>query len=226
MLRVGLTGGLGCGKSTVAGFFREWGGEVIEADELGREVMEPGREAFDGIVRHFGPEVVLPSGQLDRARLAQLAFGEGRLDELNAIVHPAVLNAQMRWMEAVRARNPQAVAVVESAIIFEVERDALARGDRDSVMAEWRRRIDRVVVVTASEELKLARYVARVCPDGHGREQALADARRRLAYQIPDDEKVRRADFVIDNSGDLNHLREQTLEVWKSLQHCATMSAS
>ena len=153
MLRVGLTGGLGCGKSTVAQLFREWGGEVIEADELGREVMQPGHEAFDGIVRHFGPEVVSSDGQLDRAWLAQLAFGEGRLQELNAIVHPAVLHAQMRWMEAVRARNPQAVAIVESAIIFEVERDARARDDSDSVMAEWRRCLDCIVVVTASVAL-------------------------------------------------------------------------
>lgn len=226
MLRVGLTGGLGCGKSTVAGFFREWGGEVIEADELGREVMEPGHDAFDGIVRHFGPEVVLPSGRLDRARLAQLAFVEGRLDELNAIVHPAVLGAQMRWMEAVGVRNPQAVAIVESALIFEVERDALARGDRNSVMAEWRRCLDRIVVVTAPEELKLARYVARVCPDGRGRAEALADARRRLDYQIPDAEKALRADFVIDNSADMNHLHEQAQAVWKLLQHRATMFSS
>jgi dephospho-CoA kinase len=223
MLRVGLTGGLGCGKSTVAQLFREWGGEVIEADELGRAVMQPGQEAFSLVVERFGQEIVLPSGQLDRARLAQLAFGEGRLEELNAIIHPAVLHAQMRWMETVGVHNPQAVAIVESAIIFEVERDALARGDRNSVMAEWRCSLDCIVVVTAPEELKLARYVARVCPDGRGRRQALADARRRLEYQIPDEEKARRADFVIDNSGDLNRLREQTEAVWKILQQRATM---
>lgn len=226
MLRVGLTGGLGCGKSTVAGLFREWGGETIEADELGREVMQPGHEAFSLIVERFGKQVVRPDGQLDRARLAQLAFGEGRLQELNAIVHPAVLGAQMRWMESVRARRPQAVAIVESALIFEVERDARARGDRNSVMAEWRRCLDRIIVVTAPEELKLARYVDRICPNGCGREQALADARRRLNYQIPDNEKARQADFVIDNSGDLNDLREQALEVWKILQYRATMFAS
>ena len=113
MLRVGLTGGLGSGKSTVAGMMRELGGRVIEADALGRTLMEPGQEVYEEIVRAFGPEVVGADGRLNRARLAEFAFQGGRLNELNAIVHPAVIRAQQVWMDEVFATDFRAVAVVE-----------------------------------------------------------------------------------------------------------------
>ena len=153
MLRVGLTGGLGSGKSTVAGYLRALGAEVIEADELGRALMQPGQSVYAEIVRTFGPGVVLPDSRLNRPMLAELAFQGGRLNELNAIVHPAVIAAQQRWMEQVFARDPAGVAVVESALIFEVQRDARARGEKESVLADWRRRIDRIVVITAPDDL-------------------------------------------------------------------------
>jgi dephospho-CoA kinase len=218
MLRVGLTGGLGSGKSTVAGFLRALGAEVIEADELGRALMEPGQPVFAAIVRAFGQEVVGADGRLNRARLAELAFQGERLNELNAIVHPAVIAAQHRWMEAVFQRNPAAVAVVESALIFEVERDARTRGERETVLADWRSRIDRVVVVTAPDEVKIARYAARISPDGGARQAAEADARRRLAHQIPDAEKAARADYIIENNGNINALRAQVQALWQRLK--------
>ena len=86
---------------------RELGAQVIEADALGRELMEPGHAVYDEIVARFGREVVSPDGRLNRARLAELAFRDGRLQELNAIVHPPVIEAQRRWMEEVFARDPQ-----------------------------------------------------------------------------------------------------------------------
>lgn len=218
MLRVGLTGGLGSGKSTVAGYLRELGAEVIEADELGRALMEPGQDVFAEIFRVFGPEVVSPDGRLNRARLAELAFQGGRLNELNAIVHPAVIAAQRRWMDSVFARDPNAVAVIESALIFEVERDARARGEKETLLADWRRRIDRVIVVTAPDELKIARYADRICPSGPGRKVVEADARRRLAHQIPDAEKAARADFVLENAGDQAALRAHVTEMWGGLK--------
>ena len=135
-------------------------------------LMEPGQPVYAEIVRAFGPEVVDPDGRLNRARLAELAFARGRLQELNAIVHPAVIAAQQRWMDEVFARDPAAVAVVESALIFEVVRDARARGEKRSLLADWRRRIDRIIVVTAPDELKIARYVARVSPTGPAGEAA------------------------------------------------------
>jgi dephospho-CoA kinase len=218
MLRVGLTGGLGSGKSTVAGILRELGAQVIEADNLGRTLMEPGQQVYADIVRTFGPDVVAPNGRLDRAKLATLAFQCGRLNELNAIVHPAVIAAQRQWMDSVFANDPAAVAVIESALIFEVERDARARGESETILADWRRRIDCIVVVTAPDDLKIARYAARISPSPAGRTIAQDDARVRLAHQIPDAEKASSADYVLDNKGDEASLRTQVEALWQRLQ--------
>jgi dephospho-CoA kinase len=225
MLRVGLTGGLGSGKSTVAGYLRELGAEVIEADALGRALMEPGQKVFEQIVQQFGPEVLAADGRLNRARLAQLAFGGGRVQELNAIVHPATVEAQARWMQEVFARDPAAVAVIESALIFEVVRDARARGETDTALADLHRRIDRVIVVTAPDELKIVRYAARISPAEQGRAAAAGDARARLAHQIPDAEKAAQADYVLDNSGDTASLRAQVEQVWRELKAESNKSA-
>lgn len=236
MLRVGLTGGLGSGKSTVAGYLRELGAEVIEADVLGRALMEPGQKVFEQIVQRFGLEVLTADGRLNRARLTQLAFNEGRVQELNAIVHPATIDVQARWMKEVFARDPAAVAVIESALIFEVVRDAKARGETDTALADLHRRIDRVIVVTAPDELKIARYAARTS-EGRGAadlgdrsssaewKAAAADARARLAHQIADTEKAAQADYVLDNSGDTDALRTQVERVWRELKAESNKSA-
>ena len=218
MLRVGLTGGLGSGKSTVAAFLREFGAHVIEADALGRQMMQPGQPVYNKIVSTFGPEVTRPDGQLDRPRLADLAFRGGRLNELNAIVHPAVISAQQKWMQEIYEQDPGAIAVIESALIFEVVRDAIARGDNQSVLADWRNRIDYVVVVTAPDEAKISRYVGRLNLTGPARDAALADAGLRLAQQIPDPEKIAQADFVIHNGGDKAALYDQVTALWQSLK--------
>jgi dephospho-CoA kinase len=218
MLRVGLTGGLGSGKSTVATMLRGFGAHVIEADALGRQMMEPGHAVFNEIVRVFGPGVLLPDGRLNRPHLAQLAFQDGRLNQLNAIVHPAVIAAQQQWMEDIFARDPAAIAVVESALIFEVVRDARARGETESVLADWRRRIDRIIVVTAPDDIKIARYVARINPPLPAREAAETDARLRLSHQIPDAEKTAMSDYVIDNAGDREALNAQVSALWQRLR--------
>jgi dephospho-CoA kinase len=232
MLRVGLTGSLGSGKSTVAAMLRELGAHVIEADLLGRELMQPGHAVYDQIVRHFGPEVVSTDGRLNRPRLAELAFRAGRLNELNAIIHPPVIAAQQQWMEELFARDPEAIAVIESALIFEVVRDARARGEKQGILSNWRRRIDRIIVVTAPDELKIARYVARINPTPENQAPAEArsavdrsllagleaDARNRLSHQIPDAEKAAQADYVLDNSGDLAALRTQVAALWPRLR--------
>jgi dephospho-CoA kinase len=226
MLRVGLTGGLGSGKSTVAAMLRERGAHVIEADESGRKLMEPGHAVFDEIVRVFGPEVVGSDGRLNRARLAKLAFEEDRLNDLNLIVHPAVIAEQKRWTDELFARDPAAVAVVESALIFEVERDARARGEQEGVLADWRRRFDDIIVLTAPDEVKVARYAARIAEPGLAREAAVRDARIRLARQIPDAEKAAKADFVIENTGDIDALRARVASVWQTLQAESNKTAS
>ena len=232
MLRVGLTGSLGSGKSTVAAMLRALGAVVIEADALGRELMEPGHDVFDQIVAHFGPEVLAADGRLNRPRLAELAFSEGRLQELNAIVHPAVIVRQRSLMQQVFARDPKAVAVIESALIFEVVRDARARIEREKSLVripgdspyspgwltDWRLRMDRVIVITAPDDVKIARYVARLNLPPEELGSAEADARSRLAHQIPDAQKAAQADYVIDNSGDLASLRLAVGELWPQLQ--------
>jgi len=129
-----------------------------------------------------------------------------------------VIAAQQRWMDQVLARDPFAVAVVESALIFEVVRDAIARGEEESVLADWRRRIDRIIVVTAPDEVKIARYVERVSPQGADRDAAQADARLRLAHQIPDAEKAALADYVIENTGNKSLLRSQVEALWQRLK--------
>lgn len=217
MLRVGLTGGLSSGKSTVAAMLRALGAEVVEADELGRALMQPGQPVFSAIVDHFGAEVVSPDGRLNRARLAELAFKDGRVQELNALIHPAVIDAEQQWMDELFARNPAAVAVIESALIFEVERDARARGESETVLANWRRRIDRVIVITAPDEIKIARYAARIASSGPARLAAEADARVRLAHQIPDQEKAARADYILENTGDRASLHAQVAALWPRL---------
>lgn len=218
MLRVGLTGSLGSGKSTVGQMLRACGAQVVEADELGRTLMEPGHAVYDEIVRVFGAGVVAADGWLDRAALARIAFSEGRLQELNAIVHPATIAAQSAWMSEVFARDSSAVAVVISALIFEVERDALARGESGTVLADWKRRFDRIVVVTAPDHVKVARYAARIDPEGRNRAAAEADARNRLAHQIPDAEKAARADYLLTNTGDKSELAQQVEHLWLGLQ--------
>ena len=218
MLRVGLTGGLGSGKSTVAQMLRELGAHIIESDELGRTIMEPGHAAFNEIVRVFGPEVLTPAGRLNRPRLAELAFKDGRVKELNAIIHPAVIDGQRQWMDQLFARDPAAVAVVVSALIFEVERDALASRDANEVHAELRKRIDRIILVIASDDDKIARYVARVDPAGADPERIAADARSRLAHQISDGDKAARADYVIENNGNIAALRAQVEDLWTRLR--------
>jgi dephospho-CoA kinase len=121
-------------------------------------------------------------------------------------------------MNELFARDPGAVAVIVSALLFEVERDALQGGGPAAAYADLASRIDRIVLVTASEEDKIERYAARVQAAGSDPEKAKGDARSRLAHQIPDREKVERADYLIENSGDMAHLRSQVERLWPRLQ--------
>ena len=191
---------------------------MIEADELGRALMEPGQPVYAAIVEHFGRQVVNPDGHLNRARLAELAFREGRLEELNAIVHPPVIEAQHQWMDEVFARDPEAVAVVESALIFEVVRDASARGEkgeRFGRLAPAHRPHHRGYRARCRQDRPLRRPHSRR-RTAH-REAVEADARNRLAHQVPDAEKAAQADYVLDNSGDIAALRAQVEALWPRL---------
>ena len=216
MLRVGLTGELGSGKSTVARMLAERGAIVLSSDEMGRAMMQPGHPVFAKIVEQFGSIVVRADGTLDRAALGRLAFDpeSPRVEELNAIIHPAVIAEQARLISNLERTRPDAIVVVESALIFST---------RHSPEGGWRARFDCVVVVKASEEQKIARFLDRVRAgralppeESHTLE---ADARSRLAQQrsAPPVEPSATL-FVLSNYGSLNDLRTQVDALWPRLQ--------
>lgn len=211
MLRVGLTGGLGSGKSTVAELLRSLGAHVLEADVVGRGLMEPGHTVYDEIIKSFGQSIVNSDGTLDRKKLAEMAFGQNRIGELNRIVHPPVIAEQQRWAEEVAAKDPSAVVVVESALIFEADRQGTVPG--------WKKRFDRIVLVTAPEDLRVARYVERMRAQGKARTQdeLEADARSRIAAQMPDSKKVPLSDYVVVNDKSLEDTRAQVEQIYAEL---------
>jgi dephospho-CoA kinase len=216
MLRVGLTGGLGSGKSTVAGIFAELGAAVISADQLGRQLMQPGEPVYAAIVETFGKAVVRGDGSLDRKALAELAFQHNQAGKLNHIVHPAVIAAEEEWMRGVFAADRTRVAIVESALIFEAEKWGTAPG--------WVRRFDKLILVVVPDEVKIARFVSRMMandgPDSR-REAFTQDARARMAAQIPDQEKAGRCEYVIDNSGSIEETRKRVEEIYRELAQAA-----
>jgi dephospho-CoA kinase len=211
MLRAGLTGGLGSGKTTVAEMFRSLGAYVIEADAVARELMSPGHAMCNAIVEHFGPEILRADGSLDRSLLADLAFRQKRLAELNQIVHPPVVAAQEEWADMIFASDPHAVAIVESAVIFEADQQGSAPG--------WRQRFDRIVLITAPVRLRIDRYVERLAqvPGAPSRAELKADARSRIDAQMPDSEKIPLADFVIRNDGSLTATRRKVKRIYAEL---------
>jgi len=221
MLRVGLTGGLGSGKSTAARLFAAHGAYVFQSDAIGRELMEPGQAVYAKIVNHFGEGVVLPDGRLDRGALAKIAFADGRVEELNAIVHPAVIARQAELSEAIFAHDPKAIVMVESALIFETNYG----GKHDREGARWNNRFDRIILVTAPEEAKIARFVGRSVTDAamteSRRVELEAEARRRLAQQIPDEQKSALSDYVLINRGPLTELEWQVDQLWPILKTAA-----
>ena len=230
MLRVGLTGSLGSGKSTAARIFAALGAQVLQSDAIGRELMQPGQAVHAAIAAHFGSTVVLPDGTLDRGALARIAFAEGKLEELNAIVHPAVIARQYELGEETARREPHAVLIVESALIFETKFSETKFSETASSAAEpsttWPSRFDRIILVTAPEELKIARFVERSSnhqplPPAR-REELEAEARRRLAQQIPDEQKSSLCDYLLTNSGSLTELEWQVDRLWPILQSAAS----
>ncbi|HEV2273970.1 MAG TPA: dephospho-CoA kinase [Acidobacteriaceae bacterium] len=214
MLRVGLTGGLGSGKSTAAGIFRALGASVSSADEIGRALMQPGQPVYEAIVRQFGSRVVRSDGALDRRVLAEAAFQENQADALNRIVHPAVIAAEEEWMREVFARDPAAVAIVESALIFEAQKWGTAPG--------WLERFDKLILITVPDEVKIARFVAAAMAASPGGEEDRRagyerDARARLARQLPDESKAGLCDYVISNSGTAQDLRAKVEAIYSEL---------
>jgi dephospho-CoA kinase len=201
MLKLGLTGGIASGKSVVGEMFVQRGAHLIQSDAVAHALREPGQPVYAAIVAAFGPAILNPDQTINRARLAEAAFGEShRVEELNAIVHPAVIAHENRWMEEIGARDPRAIAIVEAALILE---------------AKAADRFDFLIVVTCNEEQRAQRLAKRL---GITEEAAQAEVKRRMAAQLPDSEKIKAADFVIDNSGTLASTEDQVQEVLKKIR--------
>jgi dephospho-CoA kinase len=206
MLRVGLTGGIASGKSVVGEMFVHLGAELIEADRIAHELMQPGQTVYAEVVRQFGLEILNPDGSVNRPRLAEAAFGrpgskkKSRVKELNELVHPAVLARQEQWMDEVGARDPGAVAIVEAALILE---------------AGAKKQFQRLIVVTCGDEQRVERLAARLKLD---LETARREVERRMAAQWPDEKKITAADYVIDNSGSLDSTSAQVRNVFQKLK--------
>jgi dephospho-CoA kinase len=221
MLRVGLTGDLGSGKSTVARMLAERGAVVFSSDAMGRAMMQPDEPIYAAVVETFGPGVVLPDGSLDRHELARLAFAGKRVEELNAIVHPAVIAEQQRLIADLAVLQPQAIVVVESALIFSTKHNV--EGQR------WSERFDEILLVTAPENVKIARFIERAA---NGRELGpeelatlTADAYRRLKEQRAG--KAHEQDcIVIRNNGDIAALEARVSDVWRALQRMASRNVA
>jgi dephospho-CoA kinase len=197
MLKVGLTGGLACGKSFVGEELARLGCLVIQADELGHQVLEPSGEAYEGVVREFGSEILSEGGTIDRRALAARVFDSpARLERLNALVHPPVVRREEELVGQFAAQNPRGIAVVEAAILIET-------GSYH--------RFDRIILVTCREEQQVERAMRR---SG----SVETDVRARLSRQMQIEEKRKFADFVIDTSGEKESTVRQTRAVYEALR--------
>jgi dephospho-CoA kinase len=193
---IGLTGGIGSGKSTVAAMLAELGARVIDADRIGHEVYRPGSDGFARVVAAFGPGVVAADGTIDRRALGAIVFSDAAARErLNALVHPLIAGEIGRRIVAARREGFRGPIVLEAAILLE---------------AGWQSLVDRVWVVATRREHAIARVVA-------ARGLTAPEVERRLDAQIPDAERRRRADLVIENDGSLAELRAQVEGAWRTL---------
>lgn len=203
MLRVGLTGGIATGKSTVGMMFVELGCHLIDADRVTHQLFEPGQPIHTAVVQAFGSEILAADGTIDRSVLGEIVFKDPEArSKLNGLVHPAVIQSQQEWLQEIEKSDPQGIAIVDAALMIEV-------GTYKSY--------DRVIVVTCSPEEQRRRLRART---GLSEEQ-IDD---RIRSQMPMDEKVKYADYVIDTSGRIDATRRQVEEINSKLRELASSS--
>ncbi len=196
MLKVGLTGSIAVGKSFVCEIFRELGVFVLDADRTAREVVEPSSKGLKAIVENFGAEVLQPNGELDRIKLGAIVFAdEQKRQLLNSIVHPLVIEKQNEWLRERERENPNAICIVDAALIIE---------------SGGYKRFDKIVVVWCDAAIQLQRLMLR---NNLSAEEAL----RRINAQMPQKEKKRYADFLIDTSEGFEAARKQTKKVFRQL---------
>ena len=189
--------------------FAALGVAVIDADHIAHALMQPGQTVYAEVVRHFGAGIVNPDGTVNRSKLAEAAFGApnqkagSRVQELNRIVHPAVIERQEEWMNEIGSKQPHGIAMVEAALIVE---------------AGAAKRFDRLILVTCQPEQRFRRWAQLREVD---QASAAREVTRRMAAQLADDEKIKVADYVIDNSGSLDNTRKQVQKVYQDLRRQA-----
>lgn len=201
MLKVGLTGGIASGKSTVASLLRDQDCMVLQMDPLGHELLEPGQSAYDEVVREFGDSILGPGDAIDRSKLGAIVFADAaKRARLNQILHPRILDVVLKWFAALDRPGGPEIAVVEAALIVE---------------SGFHKQLDNLIVCFATPAQQMERLIAR----GLTREQA----QFRISSQMPAEEKRRLADEVIDCSGSMEETERQVKNL---VEHLKELSAS
>ena len=202
MLRVGLTGGIATGKSTVGAMLVELGCHLIESDQITHQLFEPGQAVHAAVVKQFGNRVLALDGTIDRRILGDIVFKDPQARaKLNSLVHPAIIQRQQEWLNDMEAQDPHGIAIVDAALMIEVG---------------TYKNYDKVIVVTCSPEIQRERLRAR---------SALSEEKidSRIRSQMPNEEKIKYADFVIDNSGSVESTRAQVETVYQQLRTAVTI---
>ncbi|MBN2397674.1 MAG: dephospho-CoA kinase [Deltaproteobacteria bacterium] len=195
-MHIGLTGGIGSGKSTVSNLFRKRGAAILDLDLIAHEVEEPGGAAWEGIVEHFGRGILTPEGTIDRDALGAIVFRDDtKREALNRIVHPAVFDEWRHRFEEIIRENPRTIIISDIPLLIEIG---------------WHKRMDIVILVYAPPEVQIERIMKR---NGYSCEEA----QDRLRSQMPLADKLPFADFVIHNEGTLAETEASVEEVWKKL---------
>jgi dephospho-CoA kinase len=198
MIIAGLTGTIGTGKSTVAAMFADLGAFIIDADKLAHQVVEPGQKALQEIVDFFGKDILNQDGTLNRQKLADIVFKDkDKLAKLNSIVHPAVLNEDARLVEQQKALNPDGLIVKDIPLLLELGPEIA------------RKMVEIIIVVYCSPPVQLKRLIARG--------MAESDAQNRIKTQIPVNEKMKSADFIVNNDGTLEETRQQVVQIYNKI---------
>jgi len=197
MLRVGLTGSIAVGKSFVTSVFAELGCRILDADQTAREVVLPGAEGLKAVVEAFGEEVLTPDGTLDRERMASIVFAdESQRQRLNQILHPFIIARQDEILRDWETEDPNGIGIVDAALMIE---------------SGGYKRFDKLIVVHCRPEVQLERLMLR-------NNLTLAEAERRIASQMPQEEKQKYADYLIDTSDGFEPTRKRTIEVYNALR--------
>jgi dephospho-CoA kinase len=196
ILKVGLTGGIASGKSTIVRMLAALGCLTVDADAIVARLYRPGELGHEAIVGTYGQEILLPDGEIDRRKLADIAFSKpAEARKLNALIHPLVIAEQARLFREAEERGEDAIYIVEATLLLE---------------SGGRQRFDRIVVVDVDPDVQIARAI--------GRGMTAEEAKRRIAHQMPREERLRQADYVIDNSGDEGQALAEATRVYASLQ--------